>query len=225
MYRTGDVARWRGDGNLEYLGRTDEQVKIRGYRIELGEVESALRNRPGVGQAAVIAREDRPGEKQLIGYVVRGSGQQQLDCAALRRDLGEQLPEYMVPTAIVELEELPLTPSGKLDRKALPAPEYKVTGEYCGPRTPEEEILCALYAEVLGLERVGIDGNFFELGGHSLQALRLISRIRSTLQVEVPIEILFNGSTIRDVAQGVLDVRKDLDLTRSSGGHLGSRAD
>jgi amino acid adenylation domain-containing protein len=224
MYKTGDVGRWLADGNIEFLGRNDEQVKIRGYRIELGEIEATLARHPRVREAVVIAREDEAGEKRLVGYYV-AADEEDIRAEELRAHLLRKLPEYMVPAAYVRMERMPLTANGKLDRKALPLPEYKATGEYCGPRTPEEEILCALYAEVLGLERVGIDGNFFELGGHSLQALRLISRIRSTLQVEVPIEILFNGSTIRDVAQGVLDVRKDLDLTRSSGGHLGSRAD
>ncbi|WP_141682959.1 AMP-binding enzyme, partial [Agrobacterium tumefaciens] len=159
MYRTGDLAKWRPDGVLDYLGRADDQVKIRGFRIEPGEVEAVLRRHDAVGQAAVVAREDRPGQKQLVGYVVPAAGRV-VDAAQLRRHAGSELPDYMVPAAIVVLEALPLTPSGKLDRRSLPAPDF-TPQQGRGPRTPQEEVLCGLFAEVLGLERVGIDDNFF----------------------------------------------------------------
>ena len=195
MYRTGDLARWRGDGVLEFLGRADAQVKVRGFRIEPGEIEAALVRHAGVAQAAVIAREDGPGGKRLVGYVVP-AGDAVPDAAALRAHLGQSLPEHMVPSAFVVLERLPLTPNGKLDRRALPAPEQRVGAVRRAARTPQEEILCALFAEVLGLERVGIDEDFFALGGHSLLATRLISRIRSTLDVEVSIRSLFEAPTV-----------------------------
>jgi pristinamycin I synthase-3/4 len=195
MYRSGDLVRWRKDGNLEFLGRIDQQVKVRGYRIELGEIEAALREQEGVRDAVVVAREDQPGEKRLVGYVVGNSGWR-VDIGLLRRALERKLPGYMVPAAVVVLESLPLTPNGKLDRKGLPVPEWGGGEGYRAPRTPEEEILCGLFADVLGLERVGLDDDFFTLGGHSLLATRLVSRIRAVLGVELAIRTLFESPSV-----------------------------
>jgi amino acid adenylation domain-containing protein len=178
MYRTGDLVRWRPDGMLEYVDRADFQVKVRGFRIELGEVETVLAAHPGVANVAVVAREDRPGDKRLVGYAVPVAGAA-LDPAALRRHVSDRLPGYMVPAAVVVLDTLPTNANGKLDRAALPAPDFTAAATGRAPRTPAEERLCALFAEVLGVERVGADDGFFELGGDSIVAIQLVTRARA----------------------------------------------
>jgi amino acid adenylation domain-containing protein len=199
MYRTGDLVRWTGGGELVFLGRSDEQVKIRGFRIELGEVEAVLAGYAGVGQAVAVAREDQPGERRLVAYVVPASGTTGLDAQALRRYAGEVLPDYMVPAAIVILDALPLTPNGKLDRAALPAPDLAPAAQYREPRTPQEDILCGIYADVLGLERVGIDDGFFDLGGDSILAMLLVSRARTEGLVLTPKDV-FQCPAVADLA-------------------------
>ncbi|RJE81813.1 condensation domain-containing protein, partial [Paracoccus onubensis] len=191
MYRSGDLARWREDGQVEFIGRADQQIKIRGFRIEPGEIEAAIA-REGYPQAAVIAREDRPGQKQLAAYVV--APELELDCDALRRALAAALPDYMVPAAILRLDELPLTPNGKLDRRALPAPVI-AAGPRRAPRNETEAKLAALFAEVLGIDSPGIDDSFFALGGDSLLATRLIGRIRPEFGIDLPIRAIFENPT------------------------------
>src|SRR6202047_4567432 len=201
MYRTGDVARWRGEGVLDFLGRADEQIKLRGFRIEPGEIEAALVRAEGVAQAAVIARADGPGgERRLVGYVVPRAGAR-LDASALRGHLSGRLPDYMVPWDYVVLDRLSLTPHGQLHPRAPAARAGGRLAALRAPRTPQEEILCGLFAEVLGLERVGIEENFFALGGHSLLATRLMSRLRASLDVELAIRVLFEAPTVAGLAQ------------------------
>ncbi|MFL5381090.1 MAG: amino acid adenylation domain-containing protein, partial [Longimicrobiaceae bacterium] len=232
MYRTGDRARWKetasaevrecGSGLdsregqrtsalphsrtavLEFMGRLDDQVKIRGFRIEPGEVEAAMAAYPGVREARVMMREDQPGDKRLVAYVV---GSVELD--GLRAHLRQGLPEYMVPRAIVALDRLPLNPNGKVDRKALPVPEYAADADrYVAPRTPVEEVLAGIWAEVLRLERVGVEESFFDLGGHSLLAIRVVSRVRGVFGVELPLRALFEGPTVAELAGRVEEVRR-----------------
>ncbi|HEX3786049.1 MAG TPA: amino acid adenylation domain-containing protein, partial [Pseudonocardiaceae bacterium] len=200
MYRSGDVVRWRADGNVEFVGRVDDQPEIQGFRIELGEVESAVSQCAGVGRAAAVVREDRPGDKRLVAYVVPSAGGV-VDVQLVRSLVGQRLPDYLVPAVVVAVEQLPLTPNGTLDRRTLPAPESVAASSGRRPRSVQEEVLCGLFAEVLGLERVGIDDNFFALGGHSLLATRLISRVRSVLGAELGIRELFALPTVKGVAR------------------------
>ena len=204
LYKTGDLARYLPNGNIEYLGRIDNQVKIRGFRIELGEIEAALSQHPVVRETVVIARENSAGDKQLVAYLVPHQEPAPTN-SDLRHFLKAQLPDYMMPSAFVVLEALPLTPNGKVDRRALPQPELRPELEptFVAPRTPIEEILANIWGCVLGIEQVGIDDNFFELGGHSLLATQVISRVRNTLAVELPLRSLFETPTVASLAQQV----------------------
>ncbi|MEN3615293.1 amino acid adenylation domain-containing protein, partial [Plantactinospora sp. ZYX-F-223] len=196
MYRTGDLVRRRADGTVEYLGRTDDQVKVRGFRIEPGEVSAVLTSHPAVSAAAVVVHEDQVGEKRLVGYAVTEADPEQL-----RTYLAERLPEYLVPAVVMPVDALPLTANGKLDRRALPEPVATGRAYRRGPRSPQEEILCGLFAELLGVADVGIDENFFDLGGHSLLAMRLLSRIRSVFRAELSIRSIFDSPTVVALAE------------------------
>ncbi|MFF3089795.1 amino acid adenylation domain-containing protein [Streptomyces nojiriensis] len=209
MYRTGDLVRWRDDAQIDYLGRADDQVKIRGFRIELGEVESAVAAEPGIAAAAVVVHTGPTGVKRLVAYTV-ASAAQAPEPAALRARLSAALPEYMVPSAFVELSALPLTVNGKVDRAALPAPDFGDAGGGRAPKDAREELLCAIFADVLGLERVGAEDNFFELGGHSLLAMRLVGRIRAELGTPVQVGTVMAAPTVADLAARIgSDARRD----------------
>ncbi|HEX6908789.1 MAG TPA: amino acid adenylation domain-containing protein [Longimicrobium sp.] len=203
LYRTGDRVRRRGDGALEFLGRVDQQVKVRGFRIEPGEVEAVLRAHPALRDTAVAARPDAGGTLSLVAYVVAREGVA-VDADALRAHCAERLPAYMVPAAFVPLDALPLTSSGKVDRRALPAPEWAAdAGAWAAPRTPTEETVAAVWAELLGRARVGANDRFFDLGGHSLLGTRVVSRLRERLDVEVPLAALFEVPRLADFAARV----------------------
>jgi acyl carrier protein len=204
LYRTGDQARYWTDGNLEFLGRTDHQVKIRGFRIELGEIEAALNSHRALRESIVVAYHDG-GEKRLVAYIV-ASQMPAPTTSELRHFLQELLPEYMVPSAFVALAALPMTSNGKVDRKALPAPDTvrpELAAAFVAPRTAVEGTLAAHWTEVLGIDCVGIYDNFFELGGHSLLASQLIARLRDAFQVEIALHSLFEAPTVAGLAEAI----------------------
>jgi amino acid adenylation domain-containing protein len=207
LYKTGDKARFLGDGNIEFLGRIDYQVKIRGFRIELGEIEAVLSQHSEVEEVVVIAREDKPGNQYLVAYIVASEAIN--NTGILRNLLKEKLPDYMVPSAIVILENMPLTPNGKVDRRALPAPDIQlsITNNFVAPRTPVQEIIAKVWASILNLKQVGIYDNFFEMGGHSLLATQVISRIRSLFEVDLPLRSLFESPTIAELSESISAMR------------------
>jgi acyl carrier protein len=216
VYRTGDLVRYRADGNLEFLGRIDHQVKLRGFRIELAEIEAALRQQPGVQEGVVLAL-DEGGDRRLVAYLVP-SGEALPPLEVLRAGLRRTLPDYMVPNLFVPLAALPLSPSGKIDRQALPAPDKarpELAKALVLPRSETEAVLAQLWAELLDLEQVGVLDNFFELGGHSLLATQLVSRIHDQLHVELPVKALFETPTVAGLAQRIdASARSDGDLAR-----------
>jgi acyl-coenzyme A synthetase/AMP-(fatty) acid ligase/acyl carrier protein len=201
LYRTGDLARWLPDGNVEFLGRLDNQVKVRGHRIELGEIETLLNDHAAVREAVVIAREDLPGDKRLVGYVVPDNGA--VSVAALRDLLAEHLPDFMVPSAIVVMSSFPHTPNNKIDRKALPAPDLGAEASSAPPEGELESSIAAVWQGVLGVDRIGRDDDFFALGGHSLSAVQLTARLSERLAVDVPLRTLFEAPTVARLAVAV----------------------
>jgi len=201
MYRTGDLARRNYDGLIEFVGRANSQVKILGFRIELAEVEAALAGFPGIAHAVVVVRELELGEKRLVGYVVPEAGD--VDLGALRAHARGTLPDYMVPAAVVQLDSLPLTANGKLDRRAMPEPDFDTVSSYRAPETPRQEALCAIFSSVLEVPKVGIDDSFFDLGGQSLQAMRLLGRIRAELGIDLLINVLFDVPTVAGLAMHI----------------------
>jgi len=205
LYRTGDLARYLPDGNFDFLGRCDQQVKLRGYRIELGEIENVLARHHAVHEAVVVVREDVPGDQRLVAYLVTDDDQP-TSAAALRDYLKEALPDYMTPSSFVFLETLPLTANGKVDRRALPAPDgARPDGEteYAAPRTPVEEVLAGIWRELLSLERLGVHDNFFVLGGHSLLATQLLARLLTLFKIELPLITVFQSPTIAEFADAL----------------------
>jgi len=211
LYKTGDLARFLAGGEIEFAGRVDQQVKLRGFRIELGEIETVLSQHPGVREAVVVARDDAPGGKRLIAYVVARE-EPLLTTSEMREYLKRTLPEYMVPSAFVVLDALPLMSTGKVDRNALPAPEQarpELDQAYVAPRTAVEEVLCGVFSEVLQIDRVGVRDSFFELGGHSLLATQVASRLRIAFQVELSLRRLFQSPTVEGLAAAILNDQGD----------------
>ncbi|MGE6630695.1 amino acid adenylation domain-containing protein [Bacillus sp. NPDC077027] len=214
MYRTGDLARWREDGSIDYISRADHQIKIRGFRIELGEIETVIMQHQAVKHTSVIVREDKPGQQLLCAYVVLTEGAS-LHPSELRQFVETSLPDYMVPSAVVVLPELPLTPNGKINRKALPKPNMSLVSTERTPRTPQEDMLCSLFAEVLGISQIGIDDSFFDLGGHSLLAARLLRRIRNTLGADLSMSTIFESPRVAELAKHIdsaQDIRPPLQV-------------
>ncbi len=205
MYRTGDRGRFLSDGQIQFLGRTDHQVKIRGYRIEIGEIEQALTRHPEILACAVAAREEKPGDKRLVGYVVSRTGSSP-SVMELRGYLKSTLPDYMVPSTFVFLDALPLTPNGKLDRRALPAPEQtrpELEDVFVAPRNALEQTVARIWGQVLGLEKVGVHDNFFELGGHSLLATLVFARLQKAFPVAPPLRALFEKPTVAELSVAI----------------------
>ncbi len=212
LYKTGDLARYLPDGNIEFLGRIDHQVKMRGFRIELGEIEATLGTHPALQQTLVMVREDVPGKKGLVAYSVAHLQQVPPSPSELRGFLKDKLPDYMVPAAFVMLDAMPLNPNGKVDRRALPAPDashFIAANNFVAPRTPTEETLAAIWAQVLGLEQVGIYNNFFELGGHSLLATQVISRVREAFSIDIQLQLLFQTPIIADLAEAIVQIQAE----------------
>ena len=211
LYRTGDLVRYLSDGNIDILTRMDQQVKLRGFRIELGEIEAVLQQHPGVRESVVVFREDAPGDKRLVAYVVTDSL-----AAELRIWLRERLPDYFVPSHFAVLDKLPLTPNGKVDRRALPAPDSTAQSPaetFIAPRTPEEAKIAEIWSDVLDIKPIGIETNFFDLGGHSLLATRVVTRIRETFSLNVPLRVMFDSPTIAGVAAHVANAQTQDDVT------------
>jgi acyl carrier protein len=218
LYKSGDLARYLPDGNIEFLGRIDHQVKIRGFRIELGEIEAVLRQHPALEEAVVLARQDTTADpsaapttaKRLVAYVVPAHDEVP-NVTQLRDFLKQKLPDYMLPSAFFTLETLPLTASGKIDRRALPAPDAtrpSLERQYVAPRTPTEEVLATTCAELLGVDKVGIHDSFFDLGGHSLLATQLISRLRDTFEIELPLRSVFEHPSIAELSVAIEQARE-----------------
>jgi acyl carrier protein len=211
LYRTGDEGRVLENGEIEYLGRADQQVKVRGYRIELGEVEARLGKHPSVREAVVVARADTDeegGGKRLVAYVVASEGAE-IRSSEIRSYMGEELPEYMIPSLFVELEELPLTANGKVDRARLPEPDrsrVELDAELVLPRTPAEEVVAEVWARVLGLDQIGVRDNFFQLGGHSLLTTQMVSRLRDIFRVEIPLRSVFQSPTVEGVVNVIAEI-------------------
>ena len=210
VYRTGDLARYRSDGNIDYLGRIDQQVKIRGFRIEPGEIEAVLGEHDVVRETAVLTKPDSQGNKQLVAYVVTQQGET-TDAPTLRAFLKERLPEYMVPSLVMLLDEMPLTPSGKIDRRALPEPDKSaraVVQAFVAPRTAVEAVVAKVWSEILAAERVGVNDNFFDLGGHSLLATQVISRLKTSFKINLPLRSLFESPTVAELSAAIVGLEK-----------------
>jgi acyl carrier protein len=218
LYRTGDLARWRNDGTLEFIGRLDHQVKVRGHRIELGEIEAVLRGHPDIADAVVVVREDQPGDQRIVAYLVAetsddtgtsdDAGRAAPTTAELRARVNQDVPDYMVPSTFVLLDQFPLTPNRKIDRNALPVPDHADLAagtEYVEPRTDVEHVVAGMFAAVLVVDRVGAIDNFFELGGHSLLATGLAARIRSVFGVDLDLRRFFQEPTVEGVATQLAD--------------------